>query len=791
MAKLTKYKSTQEQQIDKAVAALESARVQAHTAGVFKSRKLSNFISVESADVTPQEYEEVNNELQTVNEVVEDTFGEDFVNENMGATPAEIDENGNPKIPEHSLEAARILLAASSNLPGFQQAKSKFAASLEGVQENSMNQQSLFSGSAGTLSVLGGDYVAVESFDEKELNKFLNYSIIFNVLASRQDEFNQGFFQALTVTPDEVGYRVEVRLEKVWNGVEHLPNGDVAIPVKRNLIDALVHPEVLESNATDIIPFYQKAADALQDGADKSRLANKHHFLIVDGKVDAAAVALEDISVLTAPLKVGMDHNLLGLSSHPALIANGLMNEKDSLDSRIAVKEVVLKAEDEYFSFDTSLLYTSAFYKSVEGQMRKMTLSFDNNSFLVSKEIKVYDGSKVVPAFDSIGDYDIRLHLRLNGTASVEYGTVNIEASPVRVAQVMKNGKEINFRDVEAVKANAGLEDLIKKLEKITVEGFVLEARRTNYNLRTRGRLIDSEAYHEQITIPLRAPISLQKPITGGDKEHPDVSALVNAARTMANNDGVATILNLAGLLERITSRKNYTWEADRNSFPGIARHFIQPCYLYEHFHLPTMINSVSSENRLKDIQGAIVTKLNEIIGRVLKVSNYIPVVDQMTGGNPGKIVAVIGTDYRLPQYITTQGDTRLFGGKVDYEIVRTSNKLMSNKVVMTLTRKNSGNGPDPFSFGTFVWSPELMVSQQLTQGASTYVRHMVQPRYLHVVNVPILVEIDVTGIEEVTGETTVLLQSPVTKEDAGKVGNAAVVPAPSQVVPTGKKKQD
>ena len=152
-----------------------------------------------------------------------------------------------------------------------------------------------------------------------------------------------------------------------------------------------------------------------------------------------------------------------------------------------------------------------------------------------------------------------------------------------------------------------------------------------------------------------------------------------------------------------------------------------------------------------------------------------------MTGGNVGKIKVAIGTDYRLPQYLNIQGDTRLFGGKMEYEIASTPNKLMRNKIVLTLTRVNSDEGPDPFSYGTFIWTPELMVSTQLSRGAQTFNQHLVHPRYMHVVNIPIIAVVDITGIEEVTGEATVLpvvtRTADEVKEFGNKLENTTVLP--------------
>lgn len=759
MAKITKSTHNDSRVLHELADGIRNVAISAEGAQYFKNENLDKAInlSTEAFNALP-EYER-NQAVASFEGVAdmltsEELFGNKDVLHAIGVESVDA-------IPAHSLEAAKILVAASGNLQGYNLGQLGDKADKDYHQ---MSMESLYDGPFGALNVAPSNKnIATESFDEKELDKYLNYSIIYNVLASKQDEFNELFFRPLSVTPDEVGYRVSVRVEEVWYGNTHNPNGDVSKIVKRKMIDALVHPEILEANGTEVVPYFQEGS-----------IDSTSHF--VDSALIAPTVKyVENVAVKTAPLKINAEHSLIGLSSHPALIANGLMDNKDSLDGRLAIQNVYVKFGNKVVKFNTELLSRSGFYKSVEGNMREMSLTFDNGSFQAAAAVKAIDESEVA-VFKALTDakYDVRLNIRLHGKATVEHGYVEVSALPLRVSSVSKEGQSVPFSEADLVN-NAELKALlINLLKDAEIIGYDVEARRTNFNLRTSGKMIDSTEYREQITIPLRSPISIIKPVVGGEKEYPDIKALVSATRIMANNDGVKTVLNHGRLMQQIISRDSYTWETDRDAFPGIGRHFLQPCYIQAKLHLPDLINSVSSENRLKDIQGAISTKLNEIIGRVLKDTNYIPVVEQMTGGNVGKIEVIIGTDYRLPQYLAIQGDTRLFGGKIDYRIGSTANRHMSNKIVMSLSRVLSEEGPDPFSYGTFVWTPELVVSTTMDRGASTYHLHLVQPRYLHIVNIPILVEVDITGIEEVTGEATVLNVSQTTKEEGAKYYNGS-----------------
>lgn len=773
---------------DAAVLAIESiaeqlavARQAPETAHYYNDKNLSGYLSKESiSDVEMADY---SNSMEGIATHLSDPhlFGSDEFKAVVGG-----------EVPTHSLEAAQILVAASSNLSGYN--KTRASAKLrDGVPVAQMH--GTFSGPAGSIGNFADvSSIAKESFDEKVLSDFLNYSIVFNVMASQQDEVNALFYKPLTITPDQTGYLVSMRMEQVWNGQEYAPNGDYTPQNKRNLIDALTHPEILETNLTNVIPYVQEGGGSVVNGVDP--IKNLHHFVTKSGQPAATiddvlttTTRLEDLDVVTAPLAVNMTHNILGLSSHPSLIANGLMNEKDSLDSRVALYKVYLRVGDQIVKFNAENLYTSSFYASREGQMRKMTLAFDNQGLLISDRLLAVDGSEVA-AFKPIVDagYEVRLRIKLFGDITVDNSAVNIAATPVTIGAIVKDGVVISPNDADFLKVAGDLK-LGTDEAKVKVVGYDLEARRTNYDLRSRGRLIDSTEYKEQLLVPLRSPISIQKPLAEiAAKEHPDVKSLVNAVRIMANNDGIKTLINHGAYLKQIVSKYDFDLAADRDSIPGIGRHYLRPCYIEESLHLPALINSSSSENRLKDIQGGISTKVNEMIGRVLKETNYIAVVEQLTGGNPGKVQVIIATDYRLPQYLNIQGDSRLFGGRIDYKIGSTPNKLMSDKIIMSLTRVGADAGPDPFSHGTFIWSPELMITTQLSRGAQTYTQHLVHPRYIHLINIPIQVVLNITGIEEVTGESTVQPVVLVTREEAALPGNAAIVPEPKPA--TGKQAQ-
>ena len=775
MAIFTSNKDKDSSAIDSFVKNLNAARMAPSTSGYYGNTALANALSMESTAMASLPATEVDGYATAMEGISNHLLSADLLgsDEMLGVLGIE----SVSEIPAHSLQAAQIMLAASGNIRGYHASQLK-DYSKPGIP--SMEMVDIVNGPAGRIAVAGSqsrwgdEALSLESFDEKELSNFLNYSIVYNVMASRQDEVNKLFFKPLTITPDQTGYVVEVRMERVWNGEEHNPDGTINMAAKRNLIDALVHPEVLETNGTRVIPYFQNGT-----------IDNSAHFIT---EVAPYNVLLDGVPVKTAPLKVDMNHPLIGLSSHPTLISNGLMDNTDSLDSSIQIDTVYLDVNGKVVSFRTADFYRSGFVKSPEGHHREMILNFNNGGFVADADVKEHGTANQIAEFKAFSDanYDVRLRVRLQGTANVERGYVEVNALPVQIASIDKDGLQVPF-DAKALASDATLKALVEALwpaagaPKIKVIGYDVLTHRTNYNLRTRGRLIDSELYREQVLVPLLSPIAIVKPIVGGEKEYPDVKALVRATYIQANNDGIKTILNYDEKLASVVSRKSFNYDTDRDSVPGIGRFFLNPCRIHQKLHLPDLVDSVSSENRQKDIQGAVTTKINELVGRALVLTNYPDVVNTMTGGSPGKIEVIMATDRRLPQYLNIQGDVRLFGNMVDYRLASSPNKLLRNKLVMSFNRVGSSEGPDPFSYGTFIWCPELVVSIQRQLGATVTQLHMVQPRYTYVNNLPISILVEFSGIEEVTGEQTVKLISNVTAEDKSYAGNKMPAPKSTQ----------
>ena len=62
----------------------------------------------------------------------------------------------------------------------------------------------------------------------------------------------------------------------------------------------------------------------------------------------------------------------------------------------------------------------------------------------------------------------------------------------------------------------------------------------------------------------------------------------------------------------------------------------------------------------------------------------------------------------------------------------------------------------NPLSFGAHLWAPTVATDIVVTQGGSTRRAINTVPRFLHIVNIPILTTFTVSDIDEVLGKVTV-----------------------------------
>ena len=595
-------------------------------------------------------------------------------------------------------------------------------------------------GAAGSLDYR--EKASMEAFNDRELREFLPYSIAFNIFAQRQDDFSETLFPTTVVTPDQAGIDVAVSRLLVFQEVRHSITGQAANFHKLNLIDAAVDYTILGDKTTRLIPVVQ------DDGSNADKFVDSN-------AVGSYEYLLSGVAVPTAPLRMGKDIDLLGISSYQPLIGAGIIDNTDDIDARIELSALYLGTGTDGTSgdalpavkFNTSRLPRSTFVKTPEGNYREMGLQFHSQELVIDKNTKAVDGS-TVDAFSDIASnsYTVRLKVRVNGFAQVEFGNVNVSATAVHVASILdEDGNPI------ALDKGTG-KTIVDALEALSFIGYDLAVNRTNANRRTRGHLLDTTLEVERYTIALGSPLSVPSPATSVDaREASDLKALIAAARIRNSNNAVTAMFNIADSLKAFVASPRL-----RQTDPGVGglgRFLVKPFFEEHTLDLTDAVNSLKSYEKAADVAMAIVNAIRDVAYRMYRDSYYQPAVDALTGAAGEKPVLFIGTDQVLHRHIMVSGDTRTFGTAFDkFEVRSTVDYRMHNKIVLTFIRPGS-EGPDVLSFGTHAWIPELTSSVTVNRNGATIRETMVQPRTLHFNNLPVMAVINIEGLSQVLGD--------------------------------------
>lgn len=579
---------------------------------------------------------------------------------------------------------------------------------------------------------------ALEAYDERDNRSAVTYSVAYNMQAARQDEFGEAFFPTVNVTPDQVGYTVTIRLVQVYNEVRRQISGDFKDFGKRNIIEAVIDPTILQNDSTKVYPIV--------------RTESVKHF------VDPALVAPKDIEledgseISTAPLRIGGTFSLLGISQTDALLETGLLDSTDALDAAVALENLYIKigsgANAEALKFGTIRLPLSQFTYSVQNNYRMMNLAFESKSLMVSPKTTQADGTaSVILAPIVTGEYVVRLSVKVSGSVNLETAETSLFASEVQVVSIKdKDGNNISLTGTGA--------PLAALFDGATVAAYDLDARRSNMGRRERGQLLDTTFYTQIYNVPLRSPITVPRPQNMGDQnDASDLAALITATHIRTSNAAVDELLRVDQMLAEYVNAGDALGTAPE--ILGVARFLVTPVYEHEVLDVSTVIDSIKSHERAADIQAVLVNKLRDMVYRMYRDSGYKAAADALAGGLAPTPTVIIGTDPVISRYLTVTGDLRTLGNDFEVKIVSTLNVRMKGKIIVSFGHFGEGfeGQPNPMHFGNMAWKPELALVLPLHRNGSNSKELTVQPSFLHVTNLPVMGVLEVSGIPDVVSK--------------------------------------
>ena len=626
--------------------------------------------------------------------------------------------------------------------------------SAESLKENFANFKSTSEAGVATIGselfaddVVEATDLSREAFDGMQTHNALYFSVAYNLLASRQDEFGEAFFPTIVIDPLQSGLVVENTFAVLMNpNITRTARNDKAKYNKVNIVKIMYDNSVLTLDKNKCIPVY-KNDGSLDDLFLKD-------FKSVNKETG------EDI--VTAPLKVGEKISMLGISQTESMLAKGEMDNTDALDRSIQLRRVYYtingkKAGDqdavETFFFDASAFAYNNFVAAPQGHGKDMVLNFSTAALEINADtIKTANGtaSEIFTALNQPG-IKIKVEVRLSGSANTEYGDVEIYGNTMNIVEVRNATGDVLPSDNEVVT------NVKKFLAKLEIVGYTLDAYRTNSNLRTMGHLITIDRYKQEYQIKLRSGMNMMAPInneTGRDNDIDYLNTQIQTTQLRTSADAVLTLTRYAEFLRNSIS----SGVAKDLETSGIGRFSVHPYYKNISLNLSDYVDSLKSVDRLEDIRSAILNKINDEVVQMDIDSNYGAAHRVANNNIPTVKTIIIGTDPRIKHYLAGKEDRIKLSSEVEAIVVSTYNYDIAGKIFVTYGVFNNERNTvvNPLNFGNLVWAPTIATDVIRTVSNSTRRDLMTMPRYSHIVNLPILLEFNVSDIENVIGKVTI-----------------------------------
>lgn len=594
------------------------------------------------------------------------------------------------------------------------------------------SENSIVIGAEGISDGMAKRSAAFEAYDESNNRNASVYSIAYNLTASRQDEFGEAFFPTITVSPDSVGFAVNVRLIQVFNDFKRNISGALDNYNKVNIIRGLADPTVLKNELTRAVPVHRTESAA---------------NFVAAGDVPPSALLIDGESITTAPLRFGRKFSLIGLSQTDALLANGVMDPTDSIDpGGLSLRAVYAKIGNNVLKFMTKDLALSQFVAAPQGNHRQMNLMFTTDALLINNATRRADGTALDAALLAgavTANLIARVSVQVSGTINVETGETSLGVLGGLSVVSIRNatGEVLDHTVAGAAK------DFADAIEAGSLIGYDLHAYRSNQNRRQRGQLLDVQYFQQVYTVPFRAPITALKPVnTDATGEASDLAALITATQVRTSNAAVAQLLNTASVLKAFIDSR----EGTAPNILGVGRLLVKPTFIENLLDMATAIDSTKSHERAMDVQSVLVNAIRDMAFRLWRDSEYQAAATALKGGIAGTPTVIIGTDPVLARYLQIDGDLRTAGASFDVKVVATLDERMKGRIAVSFGDFSNVSEPNPLHFGNMAWKPELTVVLPISRGGATSKELTVQPAFMHVTNLPVMGILEVSNLENV-----------------------------------------
>ncbi len=142
--------------------------------------------------------------------------------------------------------------------------------------------------------------------------------------------------------------------------------------------------------------------------------------------------------------------------------------------------------------------------------------------------------------------------------------------------------------------------------------------------------------------------------------------------------------------------------------------------------------------------------------GLKLKETDFSKSMKDLVGDD--KVKVIVATDVKTKEYICGTGDSVELRGKLVAKVVATANPLFLGKIALMfgVDSADKNTAPHPLHFGCCLWSPTIVTDIQRSVNGTTIKVCNNIPRFLHVVNVPVMSMLTISDYKTVLGKLAV-----------------------------------
>ncbi len=573
--------------------------------------------------------------------------------------------------------------------------------------------------------------IGLENFDDRDNRNAKVTSVAYNLNAAQQNEFGETFFPTVTMSNDQVGIAVSIRLISVIKDFTRNADASLADFRRRNVVRALLDHTILRNDSNLLVPQYraQTAADFSAD-------------------IGSFTTEVEGVLHTTGALKIGRRIGDVISLGYPEQTSHAL-NQGDTLDPAVSMEYLYVTVGDNKLRLSLKGIARNGFIAAPEGDTRLQTLYMEPKTLTIKPETRQFQGAALIDELAPLvtNKWTLQLGVSLSGQVSVSAGTLHVDANEFKVISLKdEDGENVPYTTAGPAKT------LVDAIVKEGVVGYSIAARTSNLNRRQRGQIMDTTVYNQVWTVPLRSPITYPRPVNAtGETDAADLAVLVSTTHARTSNEAVTTLFEAADAFAEYANTSATDLDAVPPERFGIARLLVKPTFKKRAVDLTTILSTAKSHEKEKDISAEIVLQIKNVAYEMYRDSGFQAFIESGAAGVTGNPTVLIGTDPYTSRFIQVQGDNRTMGPDFAFKIVTTPDERFQGNIAIAFGYPGLAQGElNPAHFGNMLWAAETVLVLQMNRNGDAQKETTVQPRFRHIVNVPVLGWIVLTGIPEV-----------------------------------------